>query len=461
MRSRRIPKIAIASFTFLVWWAVLGVARPAAALTFNRNLILSDRDMTDAASLTARQVQLFFERISSPLRSSADFVNGVSKTAADIITESAVTHRISPKVLIVVLQKEQSLVLDPTPSQRQFDWATGFGVCDSCSTDDPAIQQFRGFANQIDWAAKQNRKYIDASGNYAFQPGRESNVDGVAVTPANQATANLYNYTPHLHGNELFWNYWTRWFTIKYPDGSLLRAHGEQGVWLIRDGKKNPFISRSAFVSQYVYRKVIDVDRDELQVYETGTPIKFPNDSLLQAPSGGVFLLSDGTKRPIVSREAFRRLGYNPEELIPVTWEDVRAYPVGDPITEDTLFPSGILLQSRQTGGVYFIQNGVRRAIHSREIYASQFGGRRPIPADDEDILQYPKGEDMPFRDGEIITAPGTRSVYVISNGMRRPIPSGDVFRELGLRWENLIRTTDRALAVHPEGEPLDTVTPQ
>ncbi|MEN9378840.1 MAG: hypothetical protein RJB15_518, partial [Pseudomonadota bacterium] len=51
------------------------------------------------------------------------------------------------------LQKEQSLVTDDTPTQKQLDWAAGYGVCDACSMNDPSLQRFRGFAIQTRRAA--------------------------------------------------------------------------------------------------------------------------------------------------------------------------------------------------------------------------------------------------------------------------------------------------------------------
>ena len=60
----------------------------------------------------------------------------------------------------------------------------------------------------------------------------------------------------------------------------------------------------------------------------------------------------------------------------------------------------------------------------------------------------------MKFRDGELITSPGSgKAIFVVSNGMRRPILTGKIFEQLGYSWARIIYTTDAALNLHPLGE--------
>jgi len=66
---------------------------------------------------------------------------------------------------LVLMQKEQSIVEDPNPSPKQFDWAMGYGICDDCNMSDPLLLIYKGFANQIDKAAARNRWYIENSGH--------------------------------------------------------------------------------------------------------------------------------------------------------------------------------------------------------------------------------------------------------------------------------------------------------
>jgi len=120
---------------------------------FNPNFIISDTETQDC-SWTRTDVAQFLNARGSWLRTYVGpDASGTAKSAADIIFESAQNYQINPKFLLVTLQKEQSLVTDNAPSQRQLDWAMGYGVCDSCSTDDPALDKYRGFGKQVDNAA--------------------------------------------------------------------------------------------------------------------------------------------------------------------------------------------------------------------------------------------------------------------------------------------------------------------
>lgn len=54
-----------------------------------------------------------------------------------------------------------------------------------------------------------------ASDPYVAHSG-EYNIDGTIVTMTNGATAALFNYTPHLHGQDLFTYFFTSWFGSPY-----------------------------------------------------------------------------------------------------------------------------------------------------------------------------------------------------------------------------------------------------
>jgi len=430
------------------------------ALSFNPNLIISDNDLVDKNALNLSQLQTFLTNKSSTL---ANYLTedpwGNPKTAAQVIYDAGQYYTISPKYLLVTLQKEQSLVTDPSPSQRQYDWATGYGVCDSCSTDDPALQQYKGFYNQVNWSAKRNRHYIDTAGQWNFKVGGTYIIDNQEVTIQNQATVNLYTYTPHIHGNYLFWTIWNRWFTKNYPDGSLLQVQGENGVYLIQNGKKRPFLSRTSLISRFDPSRIIQVSPSDLDAYEDGQPIKFANYSLVRSiETCRTFLIDGDTKRYIESPEVFRKIGFNPEETIEASEEELKPYSYGMNINMNSIYPTGILLQSNENGGISYVESGIRHSIWSKEILENRFSSRTPLVVEQATIDEYTKGEPIKFKDSELVTSPGSRSVYFISNGQKRPIASKEVFDSMGFKWENIIWTSDDALRIHAEGEPINTI---
>jgi len=180
--------------------------------------------MRNYNSWTRDNVQQFLDAKGSYLRlhQSTD-VDGLLKPAADIIYNTALANQINPKFLLVTLQKEQSLITDDSPTQKQLDWATGYAVCGSCNLSDPDVQKHKGFATQVDSTASLMRWYYDNKDkSFIKKKDTPIRIDNVDVTPQSWATAFLYTYTPHLHGNKNFWRIWQTWFSQFYPDGSIL-----------------------------------------------------------------------------------------------------------------------------------------------------------------------------------------------------------------------------------------------
>ena len=163
-------------------------------------------------------------------------------SAAYIIYNAAKQYSISPKVLIILLQKEQFIVTDDWPWYPEYKSATGYGCPDTAACD----STYFGLYNQVHNAAKQFRLYASNPNAYNYTTGvnqilfhypRNITVNGQAVdcgmasiTIQNLATAGLYNYTPYVpnqaalnnmyglgdacsaYGNRNFWRYYNDWF---------------------------------------------------------------------------------------------------------------------------------------------------------------------------------------------------------------------------------------------------------
>jgi peptidoglycan hydrolase CwlO-like protein len=177
-----------------------GAAPP---LPYDPNTLISESAFSASGSMSAAAIQGFLQAQGSYLKSySARDHAGVTKTAAQMIADAATEWGVSPKVILTTLQKEQSLINGSKPSQRALDWAMGCGKMDSRT-----LPEYQGFGNQI-WggarALKRNRSY--------YHPGMSITIDGAAVYPTNAATLTLYRYTPHFHGNTLFWRLYWRYF---------------------------------------------------------------------------------------------------------------------------------------------------------------------------------------------------------------------------------------------------------
>lgn len=166
-----------------------------------------------------------------------------AKSAANIIYDAAQQYSINPEVIIVLLQKEQNLLLDDWPWPIQYRSATGYGCPDTA----PCDSEYYGFYNQVNNAARQFRRYATYPNDYNYVTGTnyiqwnpQVSCGGNTVQIESQATASLYNYTPYqpnqaalnnlygtgdscsAYGNRNFWRLFSDWFgstTIFDPYG--------------------------------------------------------------------------------------------------------------------------------------------------------------------------------------------------------------------------------------------------
>jgi hypothetical protein len=430
-----------------------GVSR-VLAVEFDSGYIISDTDLTSYNSMTLAEIQSFLENRAGRLGTYlAVDCNGEMKSAAEIIYDAAQKHRVSPKFLLVMLQKEQSLVESRSPRQSQYDWAMGYAVCDDCSVTDPGVLLFKGFGVQVDKAAGVQRWYIEKTNNgWLKTPGKTYIINGQTVTIKNQATANLYNYTPHILGNYNFWKIWNNWFSQFYPDGTLLQVDGEKTYWLLQNGLRREFKSKTILTSRYDINKVVVVGKNELEKYIIGTPIKYANYSLLQAPDKTVYLLVDDLLRKFESSEVVRKIGYNPEEFEQITTDELGFFQLGGLITVETVYPSGKLLQDNKTGGVFFVQDGRKHPLITKDILKINFPNDKIKKVTTKDLEKYETFDSIKLRDGEIVKIATNPTVYVISNGTKRPVSSGTVYERLGYKWKNVKVVQEKTLSNLPLG---------
>lgn len=449
---------------------------------FNPNLIISDEEILDSTTMSLDDIQSFLESKGSYLaRYTGPNADGILKKASEIIYDAAVNNfdcddanlsdnpdifekqqkcqpiAINPEFLLVLLQKEQSLVEETAPTQRQLDWATGYG----CPDNQACNLRWQGFGKQVNSAALQFFDYITNPHRYTYKVGYTYSVENTGrppttIMPVNNATAALYNYTPHVYwGNYNFHKIWLRYFTFNYLNGSLLQAKGEPGVWLIQNGKKRPFLTKGALTSRFDVDRIIQVNKADLDRYLEGGPIKFPQYSLIRSPRGTVFLLVDDKRRGFTSAEAFRKIGYHPDEVIEASWDDINVYQEGVAITATTSYPMGALLQDNTTGGVYYVYEGTKAPLWDAVLLKTRFKRLAIFPISPEKLASYQTVEPVVFPAGELLKSPISPAVYITSENKKHAFISGKAFEGIGYKWENIITVSQKIIDLYTDGDPI------
>lgn len=273
--ARALAIALVAVFTTATFTAS---APPASAWVsgslFDPGFIVSDQQFYDEDAMSASQVQSFLnskvpvcdtnhpapdspftclkeyrettETKTADAYCTGTYVGASNELASTIVFKVAQACGISPKVLLVTLQKEQGLITNTWPSQYRYDKAMGFG----CSDTAPCEAIYKGFFKQVYMAARQFQRYRILPGSYGHLAGIANNVrfhPNVAcgtssVVIKNQATAGLYNYTPYQpnsaalaalpgtgnscssYGNRNFWMYYWEWFGDPRATGALVNV---------------------------------------------------------------------------------------------------------------------------------------------------------------------------------------------------------------------------------------------
>ncbi len=257
--------------------AVDSAIQPAHLRGFDAGNLIDDSVFYDGSAMTAAQIQSFLDRsvgncqngrclnvlqtsISSrPARVSqatgnvvCNAINGGTMRVSELIYRVQTACGISARVILVTLEKEQSLVTSRAPSDWNLRAAMG-AYCPDSAPCDPA---FAGVGPQVVAGVTQLKMY--RAGAFARQPGvhfiqynPNEACGGSNVNVVNYATAALYNYTPYqpnaaslaagygqgdgcsAYGNRNFYNFFTDWFgTVRGGAGSGLVVAG-QDVYLL------------------------------------------------------------------------------------------------------------------------------------------------------------------------------------------------------------------------------------
>ena len=424
---------------------------------FNPNFLISDAEMQDVNTMNISDIQAFLREQPGTLSSLiTEDLHGVRRSAADIIYNASKEHGINPKYLLVKLQKEQSLVTDPNPTQKKLDGATGYGITDGCGWDCDTYKENKGFGKQVDSAAGIMRWYYDNMNSQSWikRKGKTYTISGQKVTPESDATGLLYTYTPHILGNKNFWLIWQRWFDQGYPNGTLAKVEGNPTVYLIQGDKRRAFGNLSALTSRFNKNNIITISESELARYSEGPAITLSNYSVLQE-GNNFYLLDFETIRPFESRQTMRDLGYHPDEIIQVTPEELTGLTRGEVITANSSNITGEIVRIKESGSLFYRKNNTLYPINDPAIAKTNFPTLKEKTVSLSELPPQEFGDPILFRDGSVILTPISNAVYVIENGKKRHITTEYAFLGLGYRWDMIIKTNAVSAVNHKTGEPI------
>jgi len=373
-------------------------ASAADASRFDPGLIISDSVFYDFGTMKVADIQRFLEskvpvckaKAGDPtcLRNYVDdeldkpgedgkclpMAAKPAQTAAQIIYDIAHACGINPKVLLVVLQKEQGLIQSVNPTPYMYKAAMGFG----CPDSDPAIcgKVHSGLFNQLYKAAGQLQWYGDPRGSFTYMKvGRTSNIryspnascGTKPVLIKSIATTALYYYTPYTpnaaalknlygagdscsaYGNRNFWRFYTDWFGSTLGGGFLLKS-ASSGTYLIVDNNKYLVTDPDLLVALAPLGPLGTISQDYLNTFaDSGVLTR-----VVKSVTGQYYFVDGGKKYTFSSCDLVAQFGLDCAAAVQLTASQLAAFANGGSMT--TYVPG-------DGTSTYQIKDGVKHEI--------------------------------------------------------------------------------------------------
>jgi LysM repeat protein len=475
VKYSRLTKAGVAVLVALLTSFGLTAITPAAALdgkNFDPGLIISDSVFFDFGTMTAADIQRFLESQVPVCGSSAtgmpclknyktdtpEKIAEVGKcnymapqkniSAAQIIYNISRACGINPRVLLVTLQKEQGLVQARIPSPYMYRAAMGYG----CPDSDPGIcgKVWTGLFNQLYKAAGQYQWYGDPNGSFTYlRPGRQvsisyhptasRNCGKLTFTLKNQATANLYYYTPFVpnkaslsnlrgtgdtcssYGNRNFWRFYWDWFGSPIGGGFLLKSSTSDPYFISNDIKYP--LSDPNLVSELAPLGPLgEISKEYLDSFKTGIPM---TRLVKTAPVNNVstyYFISDGKKYLVASCDQATNLGLDCTKAVALTQVQLDALPTGPFRPDITGVVKNIPVAPETTS--FFLINSTRKyPVDCAKISLLGFTctGAKALKAAELDALATTRIAASALGISSMITQPDGTKVY-LQNGKKREV---------------------------------------
>ena len=353
---------------------------------FDPGLIISDSVFYDFGTMTAADIQRFLDskvetckatsagptclrhyKMDTQAKAGEDgrcspLPAKTNQSAAQIIFDVANACKINPRVLLVILQKEQGLVQATNPTPYMYRAALGYG----CPDSQPAIcgkgSTITGLFNQLYRAAGQLQWYGDPRGSFTYlKVGTNVKVKYQAdfcdarnsagtctkwvdkcgskvFQLKSQASAALYYYTPYTpndaalknlygtgdtcsaYGNRNFWRFYSDWFGSTIGGGFLLKSK-DSPTYLIVDSTRYEIKDANLVDALKPLGPLGTVSQAYMDSFKDGGQLT----PLVQSSTKKLYFVSEGKKYTLASCDLALEIGLDCAKAITLTTSQLNA----------------------------------------------------------------------------------------------------------------------------------------
>lgn len=469
-------------FAFAIIFASTLASPLAKAASFTPNNIIDNSVFDDVNTMTPVQIDAFLNGFPSSCISpnsgfraidptgysqATGYTFGGYVTAGQVIYDAAKAYGLNPQVLVVTLEKEQSLVSGRNNfagycnngDEHKYAAALGFGCPDSPNTYSyTGLNLYQrngvvvgnvgptcvnsvskaGFSQQViraAWLLTFGRQRAEGNtgwavingswnntddlyscyggpmtqGNYRVCPNGQPTyydgyvtIDGVATHMDNGATAALYWYTPHFHGNELFSTLFQSYFG-SVIGSYLVRTPADATVYLLSGNNKYPIGDSGVLQDFTPLGQVKYVSDTYLSAYSQGPMLGH----MVGGQDGTLYFIDGGIKLPFSSCGMVAHFGYSCSSVTVLPNSQLSKFATGPYITQ---------LYKTVEGKMFYIVNGTRRQVFDQKSQ-DQAGLSGPYNALLERGISYLPYDVPIIRDGVVVkNRSGGSYVYDSSN---------------------------------------------
>lgn len=432
------------------------------------------------------------------------------RTAAELIYDAAKSSGLNAQVILVTLNKEQSLITGRQTAtgdqlQRALDFSMGFG----CPDSQPCGDIYRGFYFQLFGGVDaENNRYLGAAkslmksfttpggrgpyfngsiskvGDAITLPNTVGNYENVqpqqSVILSNSATAALYRYTPHVfNGNYNFWRFFKTWFgsptggTDSADGAELIKTSSSGDIYIIENNRRYKLLPFVAKIHKIKTTKAEKVAKKIMDSYVLAGLYLVPDNNLIKVD--GQYYVFINNQRRLITAAQIKSMGLSTSNAVTVKENEASEYTLGPdfvlintvptptppptlpPVTTPPITPApvvgvqeGAVLKTAAQPDVYLVTGGkLKLFTYATFVQYNAIQSLQVVSADT--LAKYPKDGLVLPKPGSLVKSFGSSTVYFYEEGKKKPMDA-EIFRNRGFSFTNVFELTQAEIDALPLG---------
>jgi len=232
-------------------------------------------------------------------------------------------------------------------------------------------------------------------------------------------------------------------------DGTIIRGVLGTAVYLVDSGKIKLFSEFTFKQRKITPKQIVTVPDEEIPTYTQQGFVAPQDGTLVKAKeSATVYLIETGFKRPLTG-ELFKNRALSFKNVVALSSDEVGALPLGAFATpkNQTFFSV-----ENKSGALYIFKEGTKHSISS--FVAKQRGITPDYTFTKSMANEWYDGIPIPPRDGTLVKASSSSTVYLVSKGQLRPL-SAKAFKSRGYKASKINTLPKDEVEAYAKGDPI------